>query len=62
MKIYLASWPMKKDPEAAKSLLKIRSGVERKILLSYWYLVQENEDMGCWNENIPSICGNRERG
>lgn len=45
MKIYLASWPMKKDIIAAKCLNKLK---EKKILLSYFYLFEMNEALECW--------------
>ena len=45
MKIYLASWPMKKDIIAAKCLNKLK---EKKILLSYFYLFEMNEALEWW--------------
>ena len=58
MKIYLVTWPIRKDPGGALALFKTE---QKKILLSYLYLLQENEGVEGWHEDIPCVSWNRER-
>ena len=41
MKIYLASWPAKKDPGAWKAFAVTE---QAKILMSFWWLMQERKE------------------